>query len=144
MAEYLQIGVGEQPQELPQINEINALTEAIGWGQREYVAWERILDVSTYVAYARNEEGRLIGFGRILEDGVMCMFYDIGVHPDFQGNGVGSQILDKLVAKIKDVGYVSIGLFVWEDNSNANGFYKKFGFEDVDTGMELKRFMKPE
>lgn len=142
MAEYLPVGTASQKR--PTVDEINALTEATGWGQREQSVWERVLDASSYVAYSRDDGGRLIGFGRILEDGVMCMFYDICVHPDKQGEGVGSQIMKELVGKVRDVGYVSIGLFVWEDNASAREFYEKFGFESVETGMELKRFMKPE
>ena len=86
----------------------------------------------------------LIGFGRILEDGVMCMFYDIGVHPDYQRGGVGKKIMEYLIDKVKDKRYVSIGLFAWEENPANIPFYENFGFEKVGTGMELVKFMKRE
>jgi GNAT superfamily N-acetyltransferase len=143
MAKYLAVGENAKPN-IPTVDEIKDLTEAIGWGRRESVVWYRALKASAYVAYARNEGNDLVGFGRVLEDGVMCMFYDIGVRPDHQGQGIGSLIVNELISQVRDVGYVSIGLFVWEENPTAAQFYEKFGFEPVGTGMELKRYMQPE
>ena len=91
------------------------------------------------------DEKTLIGFGRIMEDGVMCMFYDIGVHPAYQRQKIGTKIMNTLLAQVKDKKYASIGLFAWEENKDANMlFYKKFGFEQVNTGMELVKYMKRE
>ena len=123
--------------------EINTLTESVGWGKSFHQSeekWQRILDVSTYVASIRHDQ-RLIGFGRILEDGIMCMFYDVCVHPDYQGKGNGTLLMDHLIDKIKDKEYISIGLFVWEGNETATEFYGKCGFEMV-PAMELKKHMK--
>ena len=124
-------------------DEICALTESVGWGKKFHKSqekWKHVLAASTYVAYIK-EHGKLIAFGRILEDGIMCMFYDICVHPDYQNKGLGSQIMKHLIDKIKDKEYISIGLFVWEGNENASEFYHKCGFEKV-TAMELKKLMK--
>jgi len=124
-------------------NDINALTEKVGWGNKFHQTeekWQRVLTSSTHIAYIREDE-KLIAFGRILEDGIMCMFYDICVHPDYQGKGIGKQIMDHLIDKIKDKEYISIGLFVWDGNETASEFYGKCGFEKV-TAMELKTHMK--
>lgn len=124
-------------------NEINALTESVGWGKcfhQTEEKWNRVLSASTHIAYIR-ESGRLIAFGRILEDGIMCMFYDICVHPDYQAQGFGTLIMNHLINKIKDKEFISIGLFVWEGNETASEFYHKCGFEKV-TAMELKDYMK--
>lgn len=124
-------------------NEINILTESVGWGNEFHQTeekWRHVLATSTYIAYIR-ENGRLIGFGRILEDGIMCMFYDICVHPDYQGKNIGTLLMNYLINKIKDKEYISIGLFTWEGNKTASEFYKKFGFEKVNA-MELKKYMK--
>ena len=86
---------------------------------------------------------KLVGTGRIMEDGIICMFYDIGVHPDYQRRGIGAKILQKLIDRVKDKKYASIGLFAWEENSANVPFYKKFGFVKT-SGMELTKFMKPE
>ncbi len=121
------------------IEKLNELFKAIGW-KRDKAKWQKIFEKSTYIvtAYSQNT---LVGFGRIMEDGVMCMFYDICVHPEFQGKGIGTRIMEMLIDKVKDKGYVSIGLFAWEENPPNISFYEKFGFEKVKTGMELVKYM---
>lgn len=124
-------------------SEINELTESVGWGKKFHQTeekWQRVIAASTYIAYIKHN-GKLIAFGRILEDGIMCMFYDICVHPHYQGHGIGTAIMDHLINKIKDKEYISLGLFAWEGNETASQFYGKLGFEKV-TAMELKKFMK--
>ena len=124
-------------------NDINALTESVGWGKYFHQSeekWQRVLNSSTYIAYIKKED-QLIAFGRILEDGIMCMFFDICVHPDFQNQGIGKLLMNHLINKIKDKEYISIGLFVWEGNATASEFYRKCGFENV-KAMELKTHIK--
>ncbi len=125
------------------IEKLNKLFEAIGWKRGSIKKWKKVLSVSSYVVAAFDGE-TLVGFGRILEDGVMCMFYDIMVHPDYQNQGIGTKIMQNLIDKVKDKGYASIGLFAWDKNPQNISFYKKFGFEKVDTGMELVKYMTRE
>jgi GNAT superfamily N-acetyltransferase len=119
------------------------LTAAVGWGRRGDKLWSEVLSRSSSVCSAWHQS-QLIGFGRILEDGVMCMFYDIAVHPDFQGKGVGKTIMATLIEQVKDRGYVSIGLFGWEGNPTNVRFYESCGFESVHSGMELTCYMRRE
>ena len=123
--------------------QLNKLWNAIGWSSRDLNKWKNALLKSTFVISVWDAE-KLIGLGRILEDGIMCMFYDIAVHPDYQRRGIGTSIMNKLIDKVKDKRYVSIGLFTWEGNPANNQFYKKFGFEKVGTGMELVKCMQRE
>ena len=121
---------------------LDALWNAIGWKSRGPKKWREVLSKSTYMFTAWDGDN-LIGTGRILEDGIMCMFYDIGVDPEYQSQGVGSKILSALINHVKDKNYASIGLFAWEENPANMSFYEKFGFEKS-SGMELKKYMKPE
>jgi len=83
------------------------------------------------------EKEELIGFGRIICDGIVhALILDLIVHPDFQNRGIGGQILDKLVGKCQQHQIRDIQLF------SAKGyysFYKKRGFKkrpDDAPGME--------
>lgn len=105
--------------------------------------WREVLSKSSFV-YSVWDDNKLLGFGRILEDGIMCMFYDIGIHPDYQDLGIGTKIMETLIDQVKDKNYASIGLFVWEENPKAIQFYEKFGFKKVNTGMELVKYMERE
>ncbi|MBI2051781.1 GNAT family N-acetyltransferase [Candidatus Roizmanbacteria bacterium] len=128
--------------ELP-ADQLDGLFNAIGWNSRGAEKWKTVLEKSSYVLSVWDGE-RVVGMGRILEDGVMCMFYDIGVHPDYQNKGVGKQIMENLIDQVKDKEYASIGLFAWEENPANIPFYEKFGFERQTSGMELVKYMKRE
>ena len=123
--------------------QLDILFERIGWRKRGAVKWREVLSKSSFGVSAWDGE-KLVGFGRLIEDGVMCMFYDIGVLPEYQGKGIGGEIMKRLIDEVKYKKYASIGLFSWEDNPNNIPFYQKFGFEKVGTGMELTKYMKRE
>ena len=116
--------------------QLDNLWNSVGWNKRGKERWKEVLSKSRYI-YSLWENKVLIGFGRITEDGIMCMFYDIAVHPKYQGRGLGKQIMIHLIEKIKDKKYVSVGLFTWDGNPNNVPFYEKLGFNNVSSGMEL-------
>lgn len=76
----------------------------------------------TYVA----EEGtQIIGFGELEDNGHIDRFY---CHKDFQGKGIGTQILQKIESKARSLGIKR--LFV-EASITARPFFEKRGFVTV-------------
>ena len=124
------------------LSQLDDLFEKIGWGRRGEDKWAETLSKSSHL-YTLSSGGAIIAMGRILEDGVMCMFYDIGVHPDFQGKGLGKRVMQNLMDQVKDKEYVSIGLFAWEGNPTNIPFYESLGFKQTQ-GMELLKYMTPD
>lgn len=120
--------------------QINILRASVGWCEkRNEEKWREILDKSSFV-YSVFDQEKLVGMGRIVEDGVFCMFYDIVVHKDYQGKGMGKMIMNNLFDFIKDKGYSSVSLFADPNNKDfLIPFYNKFGFELFETGMRLKK-----
>jgi len=48
-------------------------------------------------------DGRLIGAGRAMADGLDCAYLaDVAVHPDHQGRGLGKPIISRLVGMARD------------------------------------------
>ena len=77
------------------------------------------------------DAGRLIGAGRALADGVDCSYLcDIAVHPDYQGRGIGKEIVARLVERSKD--HRKIILYA---GPGKEPFYKKLGFKRMTTAM---------
>ena len=50
-------------------------------------------------------------------------------HPDHLGKGYGSQILERMLDWLVEVGYKPLYIGVWSENYGAHCFYKRYGFE---------------
>ena len=78
-------------------------------------------------------ENVLVGAGRGLADGKDCSYLcDIAVHPEYQGLGLGKEIVQKLV-KLSE-GHRKIILYA---NPGVEGFYAKLGFKKMNTAMAI-------
>ncbi len=79
------------------------------------------------------DKGKLIGVGRALADGIDCSYIcDIAVNPNYQGIGLGKDIVIKLVELSK--GHKKIILYATPGKEN---FYKKLGFKMMNTAMAI-------
>jgi len=78
-------------------------------------------------------QGRLVGVGRALADGVDCSYIcDVAVLPDYQGLGIGGEIVSRLVELSR--GHRKIILYACPGKES---FYKKFGFGRMRTAMAI-------
>ena len=55
----------------------------------------------------------------------------IAVVPSARGRGVGSKLLDALLARAREAGYAALSLGVDRDNGGAIELYERHGFERV-------------
>jgi ribosomal protein S18 acetylase RimI-like enzyme len=79
------------------------------------------------------DKERLIGAGRALADGVDCSYLcDVAVHPEYQGIGLGKEIINKL--KELSAGHKKIILYA---SPGKEDFYKKLGFMRMRTAMAI-------
>ncbi len=53
------------------------------------------------------------------------------VKKEYRNRGIGSEILEYLIAKAKSMGYSEMTIGVDKDNENALKLYRKFGFDEV-------------
>lgn len=129
----------EYSSELPPIEQFWPLFLTTGWNQRYQLDAEQYtqaLAASWYFVCAYDGE-RLVGVGRILSDGVAhAMIYDMIVAPEYQGQGIGGQILERLVQRCQEARIRDIQLFCAK---GMRGFYEKHGFKprpDEAPGMQ--------
>ena len=126
--------------EVPPVDQFVALFKTTGWScDATQAEFAEALANSWYVVAAYAGE-RLIGAGRIVTDKVMhAMIYDLVVDPAFHGQGIGTQILDRLVTKCLEANIRDIQLFCAK---GKRAFYEKRGFaartEDA-PGMQYAR-----
>jgi GNAT superfamily N-acetyltransferase len=74
-------------------------------------------------------QDRLIGLGNAISDGHLVVYYPhLLVHPDFQGQGVGQMIMDKMQEVYQD-----FHMQMLTADGKAVDFYKKIGFSRAGT-----------
>jgi N-acetylglutamate synthase-like GNAT family acetyltransferase len=126
---------------LPDLYDYWDLFETTGWNN-EYGFNKQDLHnalIKSWYALSIYDSKKLIGFGRVIADGVHhALIVDLIIHPDYQNKGLGTTLLNRLVQKCLESNIRDIQLFAAKDKS---GFYNKFGFESRPTdapGMQYK------
>jgi ribosomal protein S18 acetylase RimI-like enzyme len=111
---------------LPTPAEYVALREAAGMAPRSLDAAERGLP-NTVFGVTVERDGEVVGMGRIVGDGgTVFQLVDIAVHPDHQGQGLGTRIVDALMAHLEAHAPPSAYINLMAD---LGGFYERWGFE---------------
>ena len=125
---------------LPDSCAFAVLFDSTGWSRNaplEVAALDQALARSWTTLSAYDGE-LLVGFGRVISDGVMhALIVELIVLPSYQGRGIGSHILEQLVARCRNAGIRSIQLFAAHGKA---GFYERHGFfprHPESPGMEL-------
>ncbi len=126
----------------PAIDQFYPLFETTGWNRAYRLSPSELelalansqLVVSAYAA------SQLVGVGRVVTDGVLhAMIYEMIVLPDWQGRGIGTQILRMLLEWCEQRKIRDIQLFCAR---GKRGFYEKNGFlarPEDGPGMQYKR-----
>ena len=132
----------ELREQLPDKDEYFSLFNTTGWN-KEYKASPDDLEranQNSWLVVSAYDGSKLVGFGRVVTDFVLhAMIFDMIILPDYQGQGIGTMILGRLVDRCLEQGIRDIQLFCAE---GMRVFYEKNGFEAraVDApGMQRKR-----
>lgn len=124
---------------LPTKDAFYALYQTTNWNRFNADELHLALQNSWYmVSVFDDEQHRLIGFGRIISDGIYQTFIgDVIVLPEYQGRGIGKGIMTRLIEYCREQS------IRWVQLTCAQGkraFYEKLGFcarpEDA-PGMQL-------
>ena len=75
-------------------------------------------------------------------DGRRGMVYHLAVDDSFRGQGIGSLLMNEIEARLRAKGCLKSYLLVAEDNHEVDAFYKKLGWQHMETvhlfGKELQ------
>ena len=86
------------------IEEYKYLRSKVGWNMLSDKQSESALANSIFNVKALDDDGNIIGMGRIVGDGaVICYIQDLIVVPEAQGKRVGSMIIDRLIEYVKSI-----------------------------------------
>ena len=115
-------------------NELSRLYEIAPLGNKKAADLQVVFSNSLFKCLVY-EDGRLIGAGRAVADGLDCSYIcDVAVHPDHQGTGLGKAIVAQLVEFSR--GHRKIILYAV---AGKEPFYRKLGFKRMRTAMAIFR-----
>ena len=114
-------------------NEVSQLMQSVNIGSHPPEIRQKAFANSAAVVFVFAEE-KLIGLGRAVSD---CTYeaaiYDIAVHPEYQGKGIGKTIVETLMESLPTCSFILYAA------PGKEGFYAKLGFRRLKTGMGLFR-----
>jgi ribosomal protein S18 acetylase RimI-like enzyme len=114
-------------------NELSGLYRIAPLGEKKPDALKTVFSNSLFRCFVYDTDGRLVAAGRALADGLDCAYIcDIAVHPDLQGQGVGKQMVARLVELSR--GHKKIILYAVV---GKEPFYRKLGFRRMNTAMAI-------
>lgn len=118
---------------LKTIKDLEMLYQALKWNKvgLSLGELEKMIEGSWYSLYVYHEN-KLIGTGRIISDGIITgVICGVGVLPSFQGQGIGKEIVIRLVNQCEKN---KIFPQLLCDKSLVS-FYESIGFEEFTVGM---------
>lgn len=108
-----------------------SLRNSVGWNNFAEEQVSKSISNSLYNITVM-DDGKTIAMGRLIGDGIYYLIVDIVVRPEFQGKGIGSKIIDLLLAyidaKTPIEGRSSVQLI---SEPGKEAFYIKRGFKRI-------------
>ncbi|WP_226004668.1 GNAT family N-acetyltransferase [Natrinema salinisoli] len=92
------------------------------------------LEAPGTVVLVVERDGQLVGFTHAVAQGDKADILRMYVHPDHQGEGIGSTLHDRLIAELESYDVDRIRSIDFAFNETSRAFYEGLGFEQTDTG----------
>ena len=110
---------------------LSDLREAVGWNRMEDEYSNPLM--TSYYHIAVYEDGKLVGYIDSVSNGVTDAYIqDLMVHPDYQGKGLGTELMNQMIAYLKENRIYIISV-VFEESLKP--FYDRFGFSSMLCGQ---------
>ena len=129
----------------PTRDEFVGLIDAVGWTRYTNLETLPLALRSSLHCVVATRRGPVIGAGRLAGDGARNIYVqDIMVAPEHQRRGVGTAIMDALMAHINRHAPRKTYVHLFTEKKNA-AFYARYGFRGPELfyGMTVKKFDEP-
>ncbi|MEO1207934.1 MAG: GNAT family N-acetyltransferase [Cyanobacteria bacterium J06638_20] len=116
---------------------LEELCDAVGWAKRPIRKVRKAIQHSFLVVSMWEVKGvrrRLIGFSRATSDHAFnATIWDVVVHPDYQGKGLGKALMKQLIKKLRSEDISNVTLFA---DPQVVDFYRNLGFMPDPEGIK--------
>jgi len=107
------------------------LRRSVGWNGMEDCYKNPMM--TSYYHIACYDAYRLIGYVDTVSNGVTDAYIqDLMVHPEYQGKGIGTELMNRIIARLKENKIYMISV-VYEEKLLP--FYRRFGFFSMFCGQ---------
>ncbi|GAB4213926.1 MAG: GNAT family N-acetyltransferase [Synechococcales cyanobacterium] len=117
--------------------ELEELCDAVGWARRPIHKVKKALTHSFIVVAMWKQRGsyrRLIGFARATSDHTFnATIWDVVVHPEFQNQGLGKALMDRVIRDLRAQDISNVTLFA---DRGVIDFYRRLGFTPDPEGIK--------
>ncbi|CAN5275431.1 hypothetical protein BH09ACT12_BH09ACT12_29100 [soil metagenome] len=96
------------------------------------------------VSFLGTEDGVTVAAGAYdtsVHDNQHIAWFDVEVHPDHRGRGLGDAMLAHLMARATDEGKTSVGISCWDTPAGFAGFGQRYGFERKAVGVNRRQHL---
>ena len=125
--------------DFPSNKDFNDLFCSVGWGTRndEKINQHR---ASSCFSVCIFDDAKIVGMARVVGDGAYYTVFDVVTRKDYQGQGIGTILMNEIVKWYKSIededSYLYLGASFGKES-----FYEKFGFksrpyDNVGAGMK--------
>ncbi len=116
--------------------ELADLRQSVGWNRMSHDLANEQLHNAFHLCCFDGE--RLIGFAAVVSNGVTDAYIqDVMVHPDYQRQGIGTQLMEHVLARLEADGMYMVSVVYGEEALLP--FYEKFGFFTMLCGQKEMR-----
>lgn len=106
------------------VEQVNLLYRANQWSAADQSEILRNALVHSHSLVSAWKDEQLVGLGNAISDGYLVVYYPhLLVHPDFRGQGIGKEIMRRLMEK-----YRGFHQHMLVADASAIAFYEKCGF----------------
>ena len=110
---------------------LSDLREAVGWNRMEDEYNNPLM--TSYYHIAVYEDDKMVGYIDSVSNGVTDAYIqDLMVHPDYQGKGLGTELMNQMITYLKEKRIYIISV-VFEESLKP--FYDRFGFSSMLCGQ---------
>lgn len=126
-------------EDIEQVKEIDKLCFKTETKRNSY-GIEGYIEASNNASIVYELDNRIVGYNFIHLWGSFAWFGPFGVHPEYQGNGIGKALINHTIKILKEDYKVSIiGLNTMPESSYNVGFYMNMGFSPLKLTLSLKK-----